>query len=69
MNLRHLAANVKRIRDERHLTQAELGAKLGVSASFISGIELSEKIPSLSRMLELAAALDVQLPRLLEEYK
>lgn len=53
-----------RLHDSRrsvNLTQAELAAKVAVSASFIGHLERAEKIPSLETMTRLCQCLNISL--------
>jgi transcriptional regulator with XRE-family HTH domain len=59
--------NVKRLREERGLTQLELADKLGVSRVWIAQIERGAKQPSLTFGAELAEALGVGIDELLKK--
>ncbi len=56
-----LSANIKRLRQEKNLTQEQLAAKLGVSAQAVSKWETSETYPDGTLLVPLAQALDVSL--------
>ncbi len=58
--------NVLRLLDERQMTKKELSDRSGVSISFLSDLTGGKANPSLKVMQDIAAALDVPLPFLLE---
>jgi transcriptional regulator with XRE-family HTH domain len=58
--------NVLRLLDERHMTKKELSDRSGVSISFLSDLTTGKANPSLKVMQDIAKALDVSLPLLLE---
>ena len=47
------------LRRERGLTQKELGRKSGLSRSFLSQVENGSRVPSLSSLTRISAALGV----------
>ncbi len=47
------------LRRERGLTQQELGRKSGLSRSFLSQVENGNRVPSLSSLTRISAALGV----------
>src|ERR671932_2612551 len=47
------------LRRERGLTQQELGRKSGLSRSFLSQVETGNRVPSLSSLTRISAALGV----------
>jgi transcriptional regulator with XRE-family HTH domain len=51
--------NVKRIRQERGLTQEELAELSGFSQQYISGLEQGQRNPTIVSLYELATALGV----------
>ena len=58
---------VKRLREERKLTQAQLGKRAGVTEAYISMLEGGQrKNPSLPTLRKLARALGVPVTELLE---
>jgi transcriptional regulator with XRE-family HTH domain len=57
---------VKARRNEMKLTLRALATRSGISPSMISDIERGEKSPTISTMAQIAAALGVPLPALLE---
>jgi transcriptional regulator with XRE-family HTH domain len=55
-----VAANVKRLRQARHLTQTQLGERSGVGQTTVSSVEQpGGKSPTLETLAALARALDV----------
>lgn len=58
--------NVLRLLDERQMTKKELSDRSGVSISFLSDLTAGKANPSLKVMQDIAHALDVPLPFLLE---
>jgi transcriptional regulator with XRE-family HTH domain len=61
-------SNVVRLLDEREMTKKDLSEKSGVSMSFISDLTNKKANPSLKVMENIAHALDMPLPMLLESY-
>ena len=51
--------NIKRIRKERHLSQRELGEKLGISQQMVGQYENNPTPPKLETVQKIATALDV----------
>jgi transcriptional regulator with XRE-family HTH domain len=65
-----LGRNVKRIRQDRGLTQEELAERSGFSQQYISGLEQGRRNPTIVSIYELATALGVshmELVRPIEE--
>lgn len=56
-----IAENIKRLRTQKELTQAELADKVGVNRSMIAQYERGSKQPTLSMAKELCIALDCTL--------
>ena len=50
---------VRVLRRERDLTQQELGRKSGLSRSFLSQVENGNRVPSLSSLTRISAALGI----------
>ena len=60
MDMRRLVGrNVKRIRQEKGLTQEQLAELSGFSQQYISGLERGRRNPTVVSLYELAAALGV----------
>lgn len=53
------ARNVARLREERGLTQEQLGWACGIAQTTIARIELGERQPTLRTIFKLARGLDV----------
>ena len=54
-----LAANVRRLRESKDLSQEKLAQKAGLTMRFVSGIERGEENPTLKTVSKLAKALGV----------
>ena len=61
------AANLRRTRKSKGLSQEELGFLCGLHPTEISRLERAVREPRLSTMVRLARALDVKLPVLVEK--
>ena len=60
MNMRKLVKrNVKRVRQDKGLTQEELAERSGFSQQYISGLEQGRRNPTIVSIYELATALGV----------
>jgi HTH-type transcriptional regulator/antitoxin HipB len=57
----HLASELRRLRRARGLTQAELGAQLGVRQARIGKIERDPGCVSLAQLVKILAALGAEL--------
>lgn len=62
-----LGSNIRRLREERGLTQEQIAEKLDVSFQAVSSWERDEYKPDLDRILKLAELMDVSLSALAEE--
>lgn len=60
-----IGTNLKRLRERRLLTQAQLGEAAGVHRDQVSRIERDEVEPRFSTIRKLAAALDVETSELI----
>lgn len=58
---------VKELRDERHLTQADLAERAGLPLSELVLIEAGRIEPTWGKLRRLAYGLDVDLPQLIQE--
>ncbi len=54
-----LAANMKKFRKERHLTQEQLAEKVETSTNYIGTIEIGKKFPSPQMIERIAQALEI----------
>jgi transcriptional regulator with XRE-family HTH domain len=67
MDMRRLVGrNVKRIRQEKGLTQEQLAETSGFSQQYISGLEQGRRNPTVVTLYELAIALGVSYLDLLQ---
>ena len=60
-----LAKNIKKLRTEKHLTQTQLGKKLGVGTSIISSYENQDRMPSIDMLMKLSVEFNVTIEYLL----
>ncbi|MFA5029627.1 MAG: helix-turn-helix transcriptional regulator [Patescibacteria group bacterium] len=63
---RKLGINVRRIREEKGMTQGDLCRKLGLDRAYLSNVESGKKNPTLATMERIAEALDVSVDELLK---
>ncbi len=57
---------LKRLREQRGLTQEALAQKAGISRAYLARLEMGRHDPHLSRLRKLAKALGVKVGRLVE---
>jgi transcriptional regulator with XRE-family HTH domain len=62
-----LGSNVRRLRQQRGLTQEQLAFEAEIDLTYMGGIERGERNPSLLVMARIAAALSVPLTKLLRD--
>ncbi len=62
-----IGTNIKRLREERGLTQEQLAEKLGVTYQAVSSWEREEYRPDTEKLVKLAEVLDVSLSALAED--
>ena len=62
-----LGKNVRRLRQQRGLTQEELAFEAKIDLTYVGGIERGKRNPSLLVMARIADALSVPLTKLLSE--
>jgi transcriptional regulator with XRE-family HTH domain len=60
-----VAKNVRRLRQQRKLTQEQLAFAAQIDLTYLGGIERGRRNPSLLVMARIAEALRVPLPKLL----
>ncbi len=60
-----LKLNLRRIRELRKITQAEMGNRAGIAAASVSHFETGQRAPSLDTLVKLADALNVTVDALL----
>lgn len=58
-------ANLRKLRELRGMTQAQMGSKAGIGAASISHFETGQRAPSLDSLVKLADALRVTVDTLL----
>lgn len=63
---KRLGENIKRIRTESGMTQADLCRKLDVDRAYMSNIESGKKNPTLSTIERIAKALNVSIEELMK---
>jgi transcriptional regulator with XRE-family HTH domain len=61
-----VASRIKRLREQRGMTQEALAAKAGISRAYLARIETARHEPTLTVLEKLAKALRVKVGRLLE---
>jgi transcriptional regulator with XRE-family HTH domain len=71
MEKHHLTfgSNVKRLRELRSLSQEELASLSSSHRNYIGGIERGERNPTLSKIVQIASALECSLGDLLRDIK
>ena len=57
--------NLKKLREEKGISQTELAKRLGVNKSLISGYENMERLPSLNALVKLSYQFNISLETLL----
>jgi transcriptional regulator with XRE-family HTH domain len=62
-----LGRRLRALRNEQGLTLAQLGRRVGLSASYLSQIERGVSMPSLSRLTTIASALGVEIGHFFED--
>lgn len=62
-----LGRNVRRLRQQREMTQEQLAFDAEIDLTYLGGIERGKRNPSLLVMAKIAKALAVSLPKLLAE--
>ncbi|PWB38334.1 MAG: DNA-binding protein [Parcubacteria group bacterium] len=63
---RKLGVNVRRIREEKGMTQGDLCRKLALDRAYLSNVESGKKNPTLATIERLAEALGVSVDELLK---
>lgn len=59
--------NVRKLRQQKKMTQEELAFESGIDLTYVGGIERGKRNPSLTVMARIADALSVPLARLMSE--
>lgn len=57
--------NLRKLREVRKITQAEMGRRAGIAAASVSHFETGQRAPSLDTLVKLADALNVTVDTLL----
>jgi len=57
---------LRKLREERALSQEALARRAGLSRTYVTRLELAQQDPSLSTLVKLSKALGVKVTRLLE---
>ena len=65
MNTYVTSATIKQLREQRNLTQTELGELIGVSSKTVSKWETAKGLPDVSLLQPLALALNISLIELM----
>lgn len=58
---RIVGANIRLIREERNLSQEQLGFDAGIDFGYLGKIERGQRNPSLLKLAKIAEAMDVDL--------
>ena len=56
-----LSENIKKLRIQKHLTQTELGKKIGVTTSTVASYESQDRLPSIPVLIKLSAEFNVSI--------
>ena len=59
---------VRRLREEKGLTQEELAERAGISATYVGFIERGDNVPTLTIVIQIASALRVRPSDLLRDF-
>jgi transcriptional regulator with XRE-family HTH domain len=59
--------NVRKVRQQRRMTQEMLAFEAKIDLTYVGGIERGKRNPSLSVMARIAAALSIPLTKLISE--
>ncbi|HEY0939910.1 MAG TPA: XRE family transcriptional regulator [Steroidobacter sp.] len=66
-NVQAIAQRIRSIRKRKHISLDALAAKVSLDKGYLSRIERGEKAPSVATLLNIAAALDLQVAQLFGE--
>ncbi|PSJ57600.1 helix-turn-helix transcriptional regulator [Pseudaminobacter soli (ex Li et al. 2025)] len=66
-SLENFARNLRRLRNERKLSQEELGFQVGMHRTSINNLESRRHSPSLKNMARIAEALGVKVDDLIQD--
>ena len=59
---------IRVLRQERGLTQEKLAGKADLTTGFVNGVEHGRKVPSLTTILKLARAMELDASELLSDF-
>ncbi len=62
-----VARNIRRLREERGLTQEELAARIRINRNYVGMIERQENSPTVAMLERIAKALGIEPARLFDE--
>jgi transcriptional regulator with XRE-family HTH domain len=62
-----VARNIRRLREERGLTQEELAARIRINRNYVGMIERQENSPTVAMVERIARALGIEPARLFDE--
>jgi transcriptional regulator with XRE-family HTH domain len=62
-----VARNIRRLREERGLTQEELAARIRINRNYVGMIERQENSPTVAMLERIARALGIEPARLFDE--
>ncbi len=65
--IKNLGLRVRRIRNERRLTQEVLAGRMDVPRTYVSKVEMGRVVPTLATLMRVAAALEVTVTDLLSD--
>jgi transcriptional regulator with XRE-family HTH domain len=65
VEIESIPSRLKAVREQRGLTQTDLGHRAGIAAASISHFETGQRLPSLESLVRIADALDVSIDELL----
>lgn len=61
-----LGLNIKKLRNQRNLTQQQLADKIGIGLNFMGKIEVAFSKPSMDTIIKIADALNVTVADLID---
>jgi transcriptional regulator with XRE-family HTH domain len=62
-----VARNIRRLREERGLTQEELAARIRINRNYVGMLERQENLPTVAMVERIAKALGIEPARLFDE--
>lgn len=64
-----IGRNLRRLRNEREVTQEDFAADCGIDRGYISGVERGVRNPSVLTLVKITTALDVDIAELFDAEK